>query len=110
MRSVRETTGTYSRKHSFHKGKIVVQLEASPNNRLDVMVNNAGIMLIAPISELKVEEWDAMIDVNIKGTLYGVAAALPHFQKQDHGHFVNVSSVAGIKVISPGGTVYSGTK
>lgn len=78
--------------------------------RVDVMINNAGLMSIAPIAELKVDEWDRMIDINIKGVLYGIAAALPVFQKQGSGHFINISSVAGIKVFSPGGTVYSGTK
>ncbi|WP_016988791.1 SDR family oxidoreductase [Flavobacterium sp. ACAM 123] len=78
--------------------------------KLDVMINNAGLMSIAPLSELKVDEWDTMIDVNIKGVLYGIAAALPIFQKQESGHFINLSSVAGVKVFSPGGTVYSGTK
>lgn len=78
--------------------------------RVDVMINNAGLMAIAPMTETKVEEWDRMIDINIKGVLYGIAAALPHFEKQGSGHFINLSSVAGIKVFSPGGTVYSGTK
>lgn len=78
--------------------------------KLDVMVNNAGLMSIAPMSEVKVDEWDRMIDINVKGVLYGVASALPIFQKQDSGHFINISSVAGVKVFSPGGTVYSGTK
>ncbi|NRB59060.1 MAG: SDR family oxidoreductase [Winogradskyella sp.] len=78
--------------------------------KVDVMVNNAGLMAIAPMAETKVEEWDRMIDINIKGVLYGVAAALPVFQKQQSGHFINLSSVAGVKVFSPGGTVYSGTK
>ena len=78
--------------------------------RVDVMINNAGLMAISPISELRVEEWDSMIDINIKGVLYGVAAALPLFQAQKSGHFINISSVAGIKVFSPGGSVYSGTK
>lgn len=78
--------------------------------RIDVMINNAGLMAISPISELRVEEWDRMIDINIKGLLYGVAAALPVFQKQNSGHFINIASVAGLKVFSPGGTVYSGTK
>jgi NADP-dependent 3-hydroxy acid dehydrogenase YdfG len=78
--------------------------------RLDVLVNNAGLMAIAPLSELKVEEWERMIDINIKGVLYGIAAALPVFQHQGSGHFINIASVAGLKVFSPGGTVYSGTK
>jgi len=78
--------------------------------QLDVLINNAGLMSIAPLSALKVDEWDRMIDINIKGVLYGVAAAMPIFQKQESGHFINLSSVAGVKVFSPGGTVYSGTK
>ena len=78
--------------------------------RIDVLVNNAGLMSIAPMSLTKTDEWDRMIDINIKGVLYGIAAALPVLQKQKSGHFINISSVAGIKVFSPGGTVYSGTK
>ena len=78
--------------------------------RVDVIINNAGLMAIAPMSSTKVDEWDRMIDINIKGVLYGIAAALPIFEKQGSGHFINISSVAGIKVWSPGGTVYSGTK
>lgn len=78
--------------------------------KIDVLINNAGIMPIAPISEAKTDEWDNMIDINIKGVLYGIAAALPIFQKQESGHFISLGSVAGLKVFSPGGTVYSGTK
>lgn len=78
--------------------------------KVDVLVNNAGLMAIAPLDALKVDEWERMIDINIKGVLYGIAAALPHFKGQGSGHFINVSSVAGHKVFSPGGTVYSGTK
>ena len=78
--------------------------------RVDVIVNDAGIMLIAPIQALKVEEWERQIDVNIKGILYGVAAALPQMQKQKSGHIINLASVFGIKVFAPGGTVYCATK
>ncbi|MCG3097863.1 SDR family oxidoreductase [Enterobacter sp. DRP3] len=78
--------------------------------RVDVLINNAGFMAIAPLSELKTEEWDKMIDTNLKGVLYGIAAALPVFQRQGSGHFINVASVAGIKVLAPGGVVYSATK
>ena len=78
--------------------------------RVDVMVNDAGIMAIVPIEALKVEEWDRMIDVNIKGLLYGVAAVLPQMLKQKSGHIINLASVFGIKVFAPGGTVYCATK
>jgi len=78
--------------------------------RIDAIVNNSGIMPIAPMAALKVEEWDRMIDVNIKGLLYGVAAVLPIMQKQKLGHIINIASVAGFKVFAPGGTVYSATK
>src|SRR5207244_13356968 len=69
--------------------------------RVDVMVNDAGIMAIAPIEALKVEEWDRMIDVNIKGLLYGVAAVLPQMLKQKSGHILNLASVFGITVFPP---------
>jgi NADP-dependent 3-hydroxy acid dehydrogenase YdfG len=69
--------------------------------RVDVLVNNAGIMPIAPIHLLKVEEWDRQIDINIKGVLYGVAAVLPQMQKQKSGHIINMASVFGIKVFAP---------
>lgn len=77
--------------------------------RIDVMVNNAGLMPLAPIERLAVGDWDRMIDVNLKGVLYGIAAALPHMQRQMSGQFVNVSSVAGHKVML-NGAVYSATK
>ncbi|QXH43973.1 SDR family oxidoreductase [Pseudomonas xanthosomatis] len=88
----------------------LVQHAVSTFGRVDVMINNAGLMAISPIAELRVDEWDRMIDINIKGVMYGIAAALPLFEQQGAGHFINISSVAGIKVFSPGGSVYSGTK
>ena len=80
------------------------------HDRIDVIVNNSGIMPIAPMAARKVEEWDRMIDVNIKGLLYGVAAVLPIMQRQKQGHIINLASVLGFKVFAPGGTVYSATK
>ncbi len=77
--------------------------------RIDVMINNAGLMPQSLIERLKIDEWDRMIDVNIKGVLYGIAAALPYMKQQKSGHIINVSSVAGHKV-RPGATVYAATK
>ncbi|SSQ43805.1 putative oxidoreductase [Acinetobacter baumannii] len=93
-----------------HEVQALIEKALSAFGQIDVLVNNAGLMSIAPLSELKVDEWDRMIDINIKGVLYGIAATLPVFQKQNFGHFINLASVAGLKVFSPGGTVYSGTK
>lgn len=77
--------------------------------RIDVMLNNAGLMPHSPLERLKLDDWDQMIDVNIKGVLYGIAAALPYLKEQKSGHFINVSSVAGHKVRA-GGVVYAATK
>ena len=77
--------------------------------KLDVLVNNAGVAPNSLLDELRVEDWEEMIDVNLKGVLYGIAAALPVFRKQGFGHFVNVISTAGIQ-IRPTMAVYAGTK
>jgi len=77
--------------------------------KIDILINNAGIMPLSILRNRKVDEWDRMIDVNIKGVLYGIAAVLPHMEEQNEGHIINVSSVAGHEVL-PSGAVYSGTK
>lgn len=79
------------------------------HGRIDVIINNAGLMPHSPLEKLRVDDWNRMIDVNLKGTLYGIAAALPHMKAQKSGQIINVSSVAGHKV-GPGGAVYSATK
>jgi NADP-dependent 3-hydroxy acid dehydrogenase YdfG len=77
--------------------------------RIDVLINNAGLMPLSPLDQLKVDEWDQMIDVNIKGVLYGIAAVLPTMRQQKFGHVINLSSVAGHKVF-PSSAVYCATK
>jgi NADP-dependent 3-hydroxy acid dehydrogenase YdfG len=89
--------------------KALVDAAVKTYGRIDVLINNAGLMPQSPLDRLKVDEWDRMIDVNIKGVLYGIAAALPYMKEQKNGHIINVSSVAGHKV-RPGGVVYSATK
>jgi len=87
----------------------LVEAAIKQYGRVDVMLNNAGLMPHSPLERLKTDDWDRMIDVNIKGVLYGIAAALPHMQKQKSGHIINVSSVAG-HLVTPGGAVYCATK
>jgi NADP-dependent 3-hydroxy acid dehydrogenase YdfG len=77
--------------------------------KIDVIVNNAGVMPLSPLSALKVHEWNWMIDVNIRGVLHGIAAVLPKMEAQGHGHVVNVSSVGGF-VVQPTAAVYAATK
>jgi NADP-dependent 3-hydroxy acid dehydrogenase YdfG len=93
----------------YDQVKKLVDAAVKAYGRIDVMINNAGLMPSSPLERLKIEDWDRMIDVNIKGVLYGIAAALPYMKKQKAGHIINVSSVAGHK-IRAGGAVYAATK
>ncbi|ONI69858.1 oxidoreductase [Kribbella sp. ALI-6-A] len=79
------------------------------HGRADVIVNNAGVMPLSRLDRLLVDEWDRMIDVNVRGLLHGIAAALPVFQRQGSGHFVTVASI-GAHQVSPSAAVYCGTK
>ncbi|SFE53134.1 NADP-dependent 3-hydroxy acid dehydrogenase YdfG [Chitinophaga sp. CF118] len=87
----------------------LVMLANERYGKLDVLINNAGIGPISPLDELRVEDWEEMIDINIKGVLYGIAAALPVFRKQGFGHFINIASTAGHRIV-PTMAVYAGTK
>lgn len=87
----------------------LVDLARKTYGKLDVIINNAGIAPLSLLEELRVDEWDNMIDVNIKGVLYGIAAALPVFRAQGFGHIINTASTAGL-IITPLAAVYSGTK
>lgn len=89
--------------------KALIQFTLDTYGRVDGLVNNAGIMPLSPLNELKVDEWDQMIDVNIRGVLNGIAAALPVMQAQGKGQFVNVASI-GAHSVSPTAAVYCATK
>uniref|UniRef100_E1T9L9 Short-chain dehydrogenase/reductase SDR n=1 Tax=Burkholderia sp. (strain CCGE1003) TaxID=640512 RepID=E1T9L9_BURSG len=89
--------------------KALVDTAVQTHGRIDVIVNNAGLMPHSPLERGKIEDWDRMIDVNIKGVLYGIAAVLPHMTRQKGGHIINVSSVAGHKV-GKTNAVYCATK
>ncbi|MFD2080783.1 NADP-dependent 3-hydroxy acid dehydrogenase YdfG [Actinopolymorpha cephalotaxi] len=87
----------------------LVGLARDRYGRIDALVSNAGVGLISPLDDLRVEDWEEMIDVNLKGVLYGIAAALPVFREQGFGHFVNIVSTAGLRIV-PQQSVYAGTK
>lgn len=87
----------------------LAQLALDEYGQIDVLVNNAGLMPLSFLNKLKVDEWDRMVDVNIKGVLYGISAVLGHMEERKQGHIINISSVAGHQV-GPGSAVYSGTK
>ena len=89
--------------------KSLAQAALEKNGKIDILVNNAGLMPLSYMNKLKLDEWDKMVDVNIKGVLYGIAAVLPIMEQQKSGHILNVSSVAGHQVMK-GSAVYSGTK
>ncbi len=93
----------------FSQVKALVDKAVEKFGRVDVVINNAGLMPQSPLERLKIDDWNRTIDVNIKGVLYGIAAALPHMQRQKLGHIINVSSVAGHKVMHSG-AVYAATK
>ena len=87
----------------------LVDAAVAQYGRIDVILNNAGVMPHSPLERRKIDDWNRTIDINIKGVLYGIAAALPHMQRQQSGHIINVSSVAGHRV-GPGSAVYAATK
>ena len=89
--------------------KRLVDAAVQTYGHIDVIINNAGLMPHSPLERLKIDDWNKTIDVNIKGVLYGIAAALPYMKQQRAGHIINVSSVAGHKV-RPGSAVYAATK
>ena len=89
--------------------KNLVDTAINTYGRIDVLINKAGIMPLSMLESIKVDEWDQMIDVNIKGVLYGIAAALPKMIEQKAGHIINTASVAA-HLIFPASSVYSATK
>lgn len=89
--------------------KNLIDSAVNEYGRVDVLINNAGLMPHSPLERLKVADWEQMIDVHLKGLMYGIASALPHMIRQKGGHMIMVSSVAGHKV-RPGSAVYAATK
>lgn len=89
--------------------RTLVQAGLNAYGRIDVIINNAGISQLSRIDDLDIDGWEEMIDVNIKGVLYGMAAAIPVFRQQKSGHIINIISTSGIKIVPMQG-VYAGTK
>lgn len=113
MAAIQKTGGTVAYRVTDVADRAQVQALAEATletyGRIDVLVNNAALMPVSPLDQIKVDEWDQMIDVNIKGVLYGIAAVLPTMRQQKSGHVINLSSIAGHKVV-PGAAVYCATK
>ncbi|MEA5673524.1 SDR family oxidoreductase [Pseudomonas sp. MH2] len=86
-----------------------VEFAKAQHGKVDVIINNAGVMPLSPLSSLKVEEWNRMLDVNVRGVLHGIAAVLPGMEAQGHGQVINISSIGGLSV-SPTAAVYCATK
>jgi NADP-dependent 3-hydroxy acid dehydrogenase YdfG len=109
-----EATGGQVRIHTLDVTKrddmkAFVEFAAAEFGQVDVLVNNAGVMPLSPLTELKIDEWNWMIDVNIRGVLHGIAAVLPGMEARGDGHIVNISSVGGF-VVQPTAAVYAATK
>lgn len=94
---------------SYEQMEELVAYAIETFGEINVLVNNAGVMPLSPLYQKKIKEWDTMVDVNIKGVLYGIATVLPAMRERKEGHIINVSSIAGHSVF-PSGSVYSGTK
>ncbi|MNB93085.1 putative oxidoreductase [compost metagenome] len=94
---------------SYEQMEELAEYAINEFGKIDVLVNNAGVMPLSPVHEKKINEWNAMIDINIKGVLYGIAAVLPSMRERKEGHIINVSSIAG-HLVFPASAVYSGTK